>query len=166
MNKKKIIKRTLLLTIIFICLLSLLIIRESNYVKDRLARTELVGGVLAAQIEDRLGNEIGITEVFKILMEADEATTLEKFDNVACELFKTVPELNSIQLAPKGVVTYVYPQEGNETGKIDLFADSERKDDAIKARDGGNIVITGPAQLKQGGMGLIAGNPVFLDGEF
>ena len=34
--------------------------------------------------------------------------------------------IQSVQLAPNGVVTEIYPEEGNEAGKIDLLNDSYR----------------------------------------
>lgn len=34
--------------------------------------------------------------------------------------------IESIQLAPNGVVTDIYPAEGNEAGKIDLLHDKDR----------------------------------------
>ena len=34
--------------------------------------------------------------------------------------------VESIQLAPAGIVTDIYPAEGNETGKIDLIHDKDR----------------------------------------
>ena len=34
--------------------------------------------------------------------------------------------IQSIQIAPKGVVTEIYPIKGNEIGKIDLINDKDR----------------------------------------
>ena len=34
--------------------------------------------------------------------------------------------IQSIQIAPDGVVTEIYPEAGNEDGKIDLIHDKER----------------------------------------
>ena len=34
--------------------------------------------------------------------------------------------IQSIQIAPDGVVTEIYPEAGNEAGKIDLIHDKER----------------------------------------
>lgn len=35
--------------------------------------------------------------------------------------------IQSIQIAPNGVVTEIYPEERNESGKIDLINDSDRE---------------------------------------
>ena len=34
--------------------------------------------------------------------------------------------IQSIQIAPDGVVTEIYPEDGNKAGKIDLIHDKER----------------------------------------
>ena len=34
--------------------------------------------------------------------------------------------VESVQIAPDGIVTDIYPAEGNEAGKIDLFHDKDR----------------------------------------
>ncbi len=70
--------------------------------------------------------------------------------------------IRSVQLAPQGKVTYVYPEEGNEAGKIDLFADPQRREEAIAARDSGNLMLAGPFTLKQGGFGVAIRQPVYL----
>ena len=39
--------------------------------------------------------------------------------------------IESVQLAPHGVVTDIYPAEGNEAGKIDLLHDKDRGRDFL-----------------------------------
>ena len=43
--------------------------------------------------------------------------------------------IESVQLAPHGVVTDIYPAEGNEAGKIDLLHDKDRGEISCYARD-------------------------------
>lgn len=87
------------------------------------------------------------------------------FEEVASFLCEEDPVIRSIQLAPDGVVTDVYPLEGNENAFLDLFADPDRREDAELARDTDEIILSGPFELTQGGMGLVARNPVYLTGE-
>ena len=72
------------------------------------------------------------------------------------------PSIRSIQLAPNGVVTMVYPLEGNMAGKHDLFADPQRATEAVYARDSGQMTLSGPFVLRQGGFGLVARRPIYL----
>lgn len=70
--------------------------------------------------------------------------------------------IQSIQIAPNGVVTEIYPSEGNEDGKIDLIHDKDRGEISCYARDHGIITMQGPFPLKQGGTGIAVRNPVYL----
>ena len=71
--------------------------------------------------------------------------------------------IQSIQIAPDGVVTEIYPEDGNETGKIDLIHDKERGKISCYARDNDVITMQGPFSLKQGGTGIAVRNPVYVE---
>ena len=73
--------------------------------------------------------------------------------------------IQSIQIAPNGVVTEIYPEEGNESGKIDLINDSDRGEISRYARDNDTVIMQGPLELKQGGYGIAVRNPVYLEDE-
>ena len=71
--------------------------------------------------------------------------------------------IQSIQIAPDGVVTEIYPEAGNEAGKIDLIHDKERGKISCYARDNDVITMQGPFSLKQGRTGIAVRNPVYLE---
>ena len=71
--------------------------------------------------------------------------------------------IQSIQLAPGGTVTQIYPEVGNEAGKIDLLADPARGPYARYGMEQDVIVSQGPFDLKQGGKGIAVRNPVYLN---
>ena len=73
--------------------------------------------------------------------------------------------IDSVQLAPDGVVTDIYPAEGNEVGKIDLIHDKDRGEISCYARDHHTFISQGPFELKQGGYGIAVRNPVYLNDE-
>ena len=76
----------------------------------------------------------------------DENWTINKFDTIANNLVNDSVE--SIQLAPNGVVTDIYPEEENEAGKIDLLNDKERGKISCYARDDHILITRGPFELK------------------
>lgn len=86
-----------------------------------------------------------------------------KFPQIAEDL--APDSVQSIQLAPGGVVTDIYPEEGNEAGKIDLMNDESRGEICRYGRDNDVITMQGPFDLKQGGSGIAVRNPVFLEGD-
>lgn len=87
------------------------------------------------------------------------------FDGVASQLFSGDPALLSLQIAPDGIITFVYPAADEEEVYFDLFRDPDQSAEAIRARDTGEMTLAGPQELKQGGMGVIARNPIFLQKE-
>lgn len=88
--------------------------------------------------------------------------SVDQFDEIAAELYEDDPSIRSLQLAPNGVVSYVYPLEGNENAFDDLFNDPNRRKEAEYARDTGNMTIAGPFELYQGGIGVVVRRPIYL----
>ena len=84
------------------------------------------------------------------------------------ELAKMLPNEDGIvkafELAPDGVVTDVFPQQGNENAfGINMLTDHERKDDANRTKETGNYTLGGPYKLKQGGTGALLFHPVYKE---
>ncbi len=100
-------------------------------------------------------------EILEMIVVNDQGV-VENFDETAKKLFANDPSIRSLQLAPDGVVTYVYPLEGNEDAFGDLFSDPDRKTEAEYARDTGEMTLAGPFELAQGGMGIVARQPIYL----
>lgn len=89
-------------------------------------------------------------------------------ENTFSELAEKIPNedgvIKAFELAPEGIVTDIYPKQGNEGAfGLDMLQEHERKKDAILARDSGKYTIGGPYQLKQGGTGALLFNPVYQD---
>ena len=62
-------------------------------------------------------------------------------------------------------MTEIYPEESNESSKIDLINDSDRGEISRYARDNDTVIMQGPFELKQGGYGIAVRNPVYLEDE-
>mgnify|MGYP002762987745 CR=1 FL=1 len=88
---------------------------------------------------------------------------IQKFSETAANMI--TDSIQSIQIAPDGVVTEIYPEEDNETGKIDLIHDEARGKISCYARDNHVLIMQGPFQLKQGGYGIAVRKPVYLEDE-
>ena len=88
---------------------------------------------------------------------------INQFDTIAKNIMSDSVE--SVQLAPAGIVTDIYPADGNEAGKIDLIHDKERGEISIYAREHHTIVTQGYFELKQGGYGIAVRNPIYLKDE-
>lgn len=109
-----------------------------------------------------LNNGITITKSLEQII-ISENGQIEHFEKVAENMM--TDSIQSIQLAQGGVVTDIYPEKGNDTGKIDLINDPSRGEIARYGRDNNITVMQGPFQLKQGDVGITIRNPVYLENE-
>ena len=90
---------------------------------------------------------------------------IDNFDVIAPTLIEAndAAILNLI-IAPDGIVSNVYPLEGNENViGLDLFGDREGSKEAIAARDSGELVLGGPFNMIEGSQALVGRLPVFID---
>lgn len=83
------------------------------------------------------------------------------FDEIARNSMNS--SIQSIQLALAGKVTEIYPEAGNEAGKVDLMTDEARGAYARYGMEQNCIVTQGPFDLRQGGKGIAIRNPVYLE---
>lgn len=103
---------------------------------------------------------ITITDTLEQILVSEDGK-IDKFSQVAKDML--TDSIQSIQIAPAGVVTEIYPEEGNEAGKIDLLHDKDRGEISRYARDNHVLIMQGPFHLKQGGDGIAIRKPVYLE---
>lgn len=159
-------KKTIVPLIVFlvgICLLSVFTYNTNVQIqKDRRTIAKLNAVTYGQRIENDIENGIEITDTLKQLLINGNGQIIN-FSKVAENLMSY--SIQSVQLAPNGVVTDIYPEEGNETGKIDLLNDSYRGEISNYAKDHNITITQGPIALKQGGSGLVVRNPIYLKDE-
>lgn len=159
-------KKTIVPLIVFlvgICLLSVFTYNTNVQIqKDRRTIAKLNAVTYGQRIENDIENGIEITDTLKQLLINGNGQIIN-FSKVAENLMSY--SIQSVQLAPNGVVTEIYPEEGNEAGKIDLLKDSKRGEISNYAKDHNITITQGPIELKQGGSGLVVRNPIYLKDE-
>lgn len=159
-------KKTIVPLIVFlvgICLLSVFTYNTNVQIqKDRRTIAKLNAVTYGQRIENDIENGIEITDTLKQVLINGNGQIIN-FSKIAENLMSY--SIQSVQLAPNGVVTEIYPEEGNETGKIDLLKDSNRGEISNYAKDHNITIIQGPIKLKQGGSGLVVRNPIYLEDE-
>ena len=88
---------------------------------------------------------------------------VEDFDALADRLIASFGGITNLQLAPDAIISRIYPLAGNEKAiGHNLLRDDKRRKAARTAIDTGLITLAGPFELVQGGIAVIARNPVFL----
>ena len=87
------------------------------------SRAELNAVTYADHMKADIVRGIDITNTFEQIV-ISENGKISMFSKVAENMMADY--IQSIQIAPDGVVTEIYPEAGNEAGKIDLIHDKER----------------------------------------
>lgn len=159
-------KKTIVPLIVFlvgICLLSVFTYNTNVQIqKDRRTIAKLNVETYGQRIENDIENGIETTDTLKQVLINGNGQIIN-FSKIAENLMSY--SIQSVQLAPNGVVTEIYPEEGNEAGKIDLLKDSKRGKISNYAKYHNITIIQGPIKLKQGGSGLVVRNPIYLEDE-
>lgn len=91
----------------------------------------------------------------------------KEFPKVAKSILGTNSNVDALELVDSmGVITHVYPYEGNEVLGFNILKDSLGKEGALKTKKKGGYYITGPINLKQGGSGFICRTPIYNENTF
>ena len=163
---QKLKKRFIVPVVVFIlgmCALigTIYVVGEDQEQQNR-TKAQLNAMTYAERIYGELMEGIGVTDTLKQVVISGDGN-INKFYDIAANMMDD--SIQSIQIAPNGVVTEIYPKEGNESGKIDLINDSDRGEISRYARDNDTVIMQGPLELKQGGYGIAVRNPVYLENE-
>ncbi|HCS63540.1 MAG TPA: diguanylate cyclase [Cellvibrio sp.] len=114
-------------------------------------------------IRDSLDQALTLNYSLAAMVRLGQGST-SRFEDAARELLPYFNSVSHISLAPNGIITQVYPLQGNEKSVgLNLLEDSIQNKEAIRARDSGKLTLAGPVNLVQGGLGAVARLPVFME---
>ena len=139
------------------------------FLLHKLEKDEKTTGKYMAQITEkrvraRLDQYIMLSELLGNYISVGENLDENTFSELAEKIPNEDGVIKAFELAPEGIVTDIYPKEGNEGAfGLDMLQEHERKKDAILAKKSGKYTLGGPYQLKQGGTGALLFNPVYQD---
>lgn len=142
------------------CILAgVMYISTSSYNSHVHMTTELNAITYSERLIENVTHGMDITDSLEQVVISDDGD-VHNFEIICSNMMSD--SIQSIQLAPGGVVTDIYPSEGNEAGKIDLINDEARGELSRYGRDNNITIMQGPFPLKQGGSGIAIRNPVYL----
>ncbi len=140
------------------------------YLVERNRQTQLrqaIAEVSAAQaysLERQLNRSLSATYALAFILRQNKG--IHDFDALAADMIANYGGISSLQLAPDGVVTQIYPLEGNEAAiGHDLLNDPNRRTEALETISSKELTLAGPFELVQGGVAVIGRYPVFLPDE-
>jgi len=160
-------------------LVFLLLFVADSYYKDLLIKTEkanyqdkaeLVTSSLSTVISSRFALLVGLKTFTKTILVPESKTKKKRdFESFAAGLYSSTKGIRIFAVAPKGINTFVYPIERNQKAighnllkdkRPNVRADVQR---TILERE---MVLSGPYELRQGGLGLVCRMAIFEDDAF
>ena len=154
-----------------LCLTSLLLIAVGSYIvrmeatrvaQQQAHRKEEIQSHAAA-VGQHMEQAFAATGILAAIVR--EHGDIRNFDAVAASIISSysISSVSTLQLAPNGVVTRIYPLEGHETAVgHDLLNDPDRRAAVLEAIESKKLVISGPFTLIQGGKAIAGRFPVFV----
>ena len=127
------------------------VIHEADVVKDRLQAS--------------LSFSLSATKTLAFLVE--KYGVPEDFNSSAKEILESNKYIDALQLTREGVITHVYPLEGNESAiGYDILSAPHARSEALKAIEKKELFFAGPLSLKQGGIAVVGRLPIFKNNRF
>ncbi|MFZ2973631.1 MAG: PAS domain-containing protein [Ferribacterium limneticum] len=128
-------------------------------------RAEALHGLTVVRdaLESNLNGDIQLVKGMIGVIALEPRLNQERFETAARSLFSGRTQLRNIAAAPDMVIRVMYPLQGNERAVgLDFRTVPEQLVTAEQARESRQIVLAGPLNLVQGGVGLVARMPVYL----
>ncbi|MDO9224505.1 MAG: PAS domain S-box protein [Pseudomonadota bacterium] len=118
---------------------------------------------LRARLEGVVNANLFLVHGLAAVVAAKPDMDQSEFAGIARNLVDERHALRNIAAAPDLVISLMYPLAGNKAAiGLDYRTHPEQRQAALRARDSGLSVLAGPLRLQQGGIGIIAREPVFL----
>ena len=135
-----------------------------NLEKDEKTTGKYMAQITEKRVRARLDQYIMLSDLLGNYIRAGENLDENTFSELAEKIPNEDGVIKAFELAPEGIVTDIYPKQGNEGAfGLDMLQEHERKKDAVLAKESGKYTLGGPYQLKQGGTGVLLFNPVYQD---
>lgn len=120
--------------------------------------------VIRARLEGNTNRDIQIGRGVVAALATQPTLSDNEFRTLVGHLLETGSDLRLIAAAPDMVVRVVYPLAGNEkVVGLDYTQTPSQRDAVLRARTTGQLVMAGPLELVQGGIGLVGRFPVLID---
>ena len=155
----------LLFFILFLVLNSYTHISILNHKNEEQMKAEYTAQATVRRIEAQLNNYLSKSTLLNHIIASKTPVSKKQFSDLAGFMMDKGTALISIELAKDGIISEVYPTQGNQEALgIDLFECPEHKTNAAYARNLQQYMISGPFELVQGGTGALILDPIYQNG--
>ena len=156
-------KTTLVFIFIFLAVWCVIwIINQSQERREKLKATYTAESTVS-RVESQLSKYLAESDLMKRIVEKEYDIDNEQFDKLAELMQEDEDVIEARELAEDGVVSRIYPMEGNEAAMgLDMLQNPARKKEARLARLSGEYTMAGPYELVQGGTGALLFDPDYI----
>ena len=156
-------KTTLVFIFIFLAVWCVIwIINQSQERREKLKATYTAESTVS-RVESQLSKYLAESDLMKQIVEKEYDIDNEQIDKLAELMQEDEDVIEARELAEDGVVSRIYPMEGNEAAMgLDTLQNPARKKEARLARLSGEYTIAGPYELVQGGTGALLFDPAYI----
>lgn len=149
---------------------SLVAIRErGRAIADLRRKVENETAPLAHSLSSAIERRFALVHGLKAFVESDfeRADDVPRLDAFAARIRASAPGIRAMQIVRDGVIRYTYPIVGNEAAMGHDLAHDQRprvRSEFLRAAAASTMTLSGPFELVQGGLGLVARHPVDREG--
>lgn len=137
-----------------------------NQVKREKLKASYTAESTVSRVESQLSKYLTESDMVKRMLEKGYTLDKKRFDSLAELMQENEDVIEARELAEDGVVSQIYPMEGNEAAMgLDMLENPARKKEARLAMESGQYTIAGPYELIQGEMGALLFDPVYMTDE-
>lgn len=157
-------------------ILFLILARLSNWYKQEIIKqnqayilTQLSG--YSNQLMIAINHRFSLLDALRAFIKIHESAKIsqDEFNLFASGLYAGVPGIRNFSIAPKGVQRYIYPLAGNEKAMGHNLIEDPRplvRLDVQRTIQSQQITLSGPYELRQGGLGLVARQAIYKNNQF
>jgi len=118
---------------------------------------------IRARLEGEINSTLYLTRGMISYVATHPDLTWNDFEPLATEMVTAGRHIRNLALAPDNVIQFIYPLAGNERALgLDYRQNALQWPAVNRAISLGNTVVAGPLDLIQGGQGLIARTPIYV----
>ena len=150
------------LVVWLVALYSLQLDKHQALLAQQQAVTQSLGQT-RVQLESVVHSTASRVEGLIAMIKLEPNLSQQRYRDFAHQLIADFPLIQNIGAAPDLTVRYMYPYQGNEAivglNYLDIPAQAQA---ALQAKEARALVLAGPVNLMQGGVGFIGRFPVFI----
>ena len=164
-NKRNLEIKTLLVFLItFILAAGLTDYQNQTQEKEEKSKAAYTAESTITHIEAQLNKYLAESNLIKQIVESGRDIDTQQFATISELMQDKQHVIKAHELAPNGVISYVYPLESNEAAiGLDMLENKGRKKEANLAKETGEYTIAGPYELVQGGTGSLLFDPIYTN---